>query len=204
MTVVRLGGSDLLVHSPAELDGELRQWLDELGEVRFVVPASNFHGHLFMEQYREAYPGAELFAAPGLARKRPDLGFDGELGDDPEPRWREFLDQAVFRGHRLLEEIVFLHRASRSLIVGDTCVNIERDASFLTRLWAWGPRMRRRAGPTPLFRAAIRDKGAARASVEGILEWDFERIVVGHGDVVESNGRQVFRSAWDWLPSPPS
>ena len=86
-----------------------------------------------------------------------------------------------------------------SLIVGDTCFNIERDAPFATRLWAWGQRGRPRAGPTPLFRLAIRDKRAARVSVERILNWDFERIVVGHGAIIESDGHDVFREAWTWL-----
>jgi hypothetical protein len=58
MNVVRLAGGGLLIHSPAELADELRRELDQLGEVRFVVPASNLHGHLFMEQYRDAYPAA--------------------------------------------------------------------------------------------------------------------------------------------------
>jgi hypothetical protein len=80
MTVVRLPGGDLMVHSPAELTSDLREELDGLGEVRFVVPASRFHGHLYMEQYRDAFPQAELFAAPGLARRRKDLSFDGAPG----------------------------------------------------------------------------------------------------------------------------
>ena len=79
MAVIRLSDGGLLVHSPIELTDALRRQLDRLGGVRFVVPASNLHGHLFMEQYVDAYPGVSLFAAPGLAEKRADLSFDGEL-----------------------------------------------------------------------------------------------------------------------------
>lgn len=199
MTVVRLPGGALWLHSVAPLGDRLRAQLDELGRVRFVVPASKLHGHLWMEQYRAAYPDAELFAAPGLAAKRPDLAFDAELGEAPDPRWAGDIDQAQFRGHRMLDEVVFFHRPSRSLIVGDTCFNIGPEASLPTRLWAWGPSMRRRAGPTPLFKAAVRDRAAARRSLERILDWPFERIVVGHGEVVESGGREFLREAWGWL-----
>lgn len=51
-----------------------------------VVPASALHGHLLMEQYRDAYPRVELFAARALAWRRPDLSFLGELGDPATAR----------------------------------------------------------------------------------------------------------------------
>jgi hypothetical protein len=199
MAVVRLRSGELLLHSPAELDGELRDALDGLGPVRFVVPASLLHGHLYMEQYRAAYPQAELFAAPGLAPRRKDLAFDGLLGDVADPRWAEDLDQAVFLGNRFFEEVVFLHRSSRSLIVGDTFFNLPPDASLRSRLWTYGPRLRRRPGPTVPFRTATRARASARASVRRILQWDFDRIVVGHGEIVETGGRRAFAEGLGWL-----
>jgi hypothetical protein len=199
MTVVRLSRGGLLVHSPAPLTSALRGELDGLGEVAAVVPASNLHGHLHMEDFQAAWPAAALFAAPGLERKRPDLRFAGRLGDQAEALWADDLDQAVFRGHRLLEEILFLHRPSRTLIAGDTFFNIGPAWPWRTRLVAWGPRLRRRAGPTALFRLAVRDRPAAAASVRRILEWDFDRILPGHGEIVETGGHEAFREAWAWV-----
>lgn len=196
MAVIRVRSGDLLVHSPAPLEPELREELDQLGRVRYVVPASALHGHLYMEQYAAAYPDAELFAAPGLERRRPDLRFARQLGEDPEPGWRGEVDQAVLRGHRLLTEVLFLHRDSGSLIVGDACWNVTARMPFSARLWAgW----RRGAHPTPVFRLGLRDRAAARASVERVLEWDFDRIVIGHGELVETGGREAFRAAYRWL-----
>jgi hypothetical protein len=88
MTVVRLASRGLWTHSPAPLDDALRRELDQRGPVRFVVPASDLRGHLFMEHYRDAYPGAQLFRAPGPAGKGTDLTFDGELGSTPDPGWK--------------------------------------------------------------------------------------------------------------------
>ena len=201
MTVVRLGDGDLFVHSPAPLEARLREALDGLGAVRHVVPASNLHGHLSMDDYRKAYPQAKLFAAPGLRDKRKDLLFDGELGGEPDPDWAGDLDQAEFQGNRFVNEIVFLHRASRSLIVGDLCFNVGRRHPRMLRLWAHGLRGSPRPGPTPAFRLAVRDRRAARRSLERILDWDFDRIVVGHGDIVESGGHAVLREAFSWLPA---
>lgn len=199
MTVIRVCEGELLIHSPADLTGELRRELDALGEVRFVLPASSVHGHLSMEEYAAAYPRAELLAAPGLSKRRKDLDFAAELGEEPDQRWANVLDQTVLRGHRLVDEVVFLHKPSRSLIVGDALFNIEAEAPLSTRLWAWGPRLRAAAKPAPLFRAGIRDRVAARESIDRILSWDFDRVIVGHGAIIESGGRKAFSAAWSWL-----
>ena len=115
MSVVLLPSGGLFVHSPVDLTPGLRAQLAGLGDVRFVAPASNLHGHTSMGQYQSAYPDADLFAASGLVRKRPELDFAGELGERADPRWADVLDQTVFRGHRTLDEVVFLHRPTRSL-----------------------------------------------------------------------------------------
>jgi Domain of unknown function (DUF4336) len=199
MAVVRLASGALLIHSPAPLSPELGEALAQLGDVRFVVPASSMHGHLFMEQYRAAYPDVELFSAPGLDRKRKDLAFDGILGEAPDPRWSEDLDQVSVLGHRFVTEIVFLHRPTRTLIVGDLCFTIGESAPVAMRALARAARRYRRVSPTPMFRFGLRDKAAARRSLDRILGWDFDRIVVGHGELVETGGRDALRSAYAWL-----
>jgi hypothetical protein len=199
MTVVRLASGALLIHSPAPLNPDLGDALAELGEVRFVVPASSMHGHLFMEQYRAAYPAVELLSAPGLDQKRKDLTFAGTLGDAPDPRWSEDLDQVSVLGHRFVTEIVFLHRPSRTLIVGDLVFTIGESAPTAMRALARAARRYGRPSPTPMFRFGFRDKTAARRSLDRILGWDFDRIVVGHGELVETGGRDALRSAYAWL-----
>ncbi|MDQ3934562.1 MAG: DUF4336 domain-containing protein [Actinomycetota bacterium] len=196
MNVIQLAGGGLFVHSPAPLDEALRAGLGALGEVRFVAAPSRLHGNLWMEQYVAAYPGVELLAAPGLAERRKDLDFAAELGSEPDPRWADDLDQELFRGNRLLSEVVFLHRASRSLIVGDLALNLGPESPRLTRVLARAGAMHGRLRPTPLFRALTRDRAAARASLERILSWDFDRVVVGHGAIWESGGREALRREW--------
>jgi glyoxylase-like metal-dependent hydrolase (beta-lactamase superfamily II) len=203
MAVIRLARNDLVVHSPVSLNGQLREELAELGDVRFVLPASVLHGHPYMEQYRDSYPQARLFGVPRLERKRPDLRFDGMLGSTPEPEWSDDLDQKRFEGHRIagrtLNEVEFLHRKTRTLITGDLCFNIGSEWPLKTRILASGPRMHRRLGPTVAFRLGIRDREAAKRSVERILEWDFDRILPGHGEIVETGGKDRFKRDIAWL-----
>lgn len=199
MTVVRLVSGGPWIHSPAPLDHDLLGELAGIGPVRFVVPASDLHGHLCMDQCRAAFPDSRLLAAPGLAEKRKDLTFDGTLGATPDPGWIDDIDQAPLKGHRL-NEVEFLHRSSRTLIAGDLIFNIGSDRPLITRLFCNGPQLRRRVGPTPLFRRGVRDRQAARASIARILGWDFDRVLPGHGDVIESGGHEaVERGLGAWL-----
>jgi hypothetical protein len=146
-----------------------------------------------MEQYRAAYPDALLFAAPGLERRRKDLDFDRCLGDEPDPGWAQDIDQVLFRGVPLGAEVLFRHRLSRSLLVGDAVWNVTRAMSPLPRLWAgWREGVR----PTPAFRLALRDREGTRASVRRVLEWEFDRIVIGHGEIVLTGGHEAFRQAY--------
>jgi hypothetical protein len=46
---------------------------------------------------------------------------------------------------------------------------------------------------------SIRDRRAARESLERILGWDFDRVVVAHGDVLERGGREALRQGYAWL-----
>ena len=193
MAVIRLADGGLFIHSPARLSPELRAALDQLGEVRFVVPASELHGHLYMEQYHDVYPHVKLFAAPSLDCKRKDLRFDGLLSGVPEPQWRGELDQMAFEGWRRLHEIEFFHPKTRTLITGDLCCNF----GLMIRLVAQG-RMRRRLGPPTECRmlGIFRDRGAVRRSLLQILEWDFERILPGHGEIVHTGGRDAFEKGF--------
>lgn len=196
MNVVQLGDGGLFVHSPAPLGEPLRAALGALGEVRFVAAPSRLHGHLSMSEYREAYPDAELLAGPGLPKRRKDLEFDAGLGDTPDPRWADVLDQAPFRGNPLLPEIEFLHRPSRTLILADLAMHFGPHSGRGMRIVARSGGMYGRLGPTPFFRATTRRRDAAREDLERILAWDFDRVIPGHGAVWETGGREALRAGW--------
>jgi hypothetical protein len=200
MSVVRLARGDLLLHSPVALDAELRRELDAIGPVRFVVAPNRVH-HLYAGDVARAYPEARLWVAPGLERKRPDLQFVAVLDDEAPDEWKGEVDQTFFRGRPYENEVVFLHRASRTLILCDLAFNFGPRAAAPTR---WLMRLLRsygRFGPSRLDPLLIRDRAAARRSLERILAWDFERVVVAHGDVLESGGREALRRGYAWLLS---
>ncbi len=201
MTVVRLSDSRLFIHSPVPLDAATRRDLDGLGEVAFVVSPNKIH-HLSIGEYIDAYPRAKAFASPGLPERRPDLEFDAILGDQPDPAWATELDQAEVRGNVFFSEIVFLHRASRTLIVADLVENLDRETAStfgrtLARLFGVGSK----PVASPEHRLYTNDAPAAAESLERIRSWDFERIVLSHGGLIESGGRAVMQAVGEHLLS---
>ncbi len=198
MTVIRLSDGGLFLHSPIRLDGILRTQLDGLGEVRVIVAPNKTH-HLFAGDACAAYPNAKLYGALGLPVKRKDLKFAGMLGDEPRPEWRGVIEQRTIKGASMLNEVAFFHPAGRTLILTDLIFNVPEDRPwgipFVFRLMGAGGR----CGPHRFVRWMIRDQQAARESLAKVLRWDFDRVILAHGDVIESGGHKKVRDAFGFI-----
>jgi len=200
MTVVRLpddGG--LWLHSPVRPTADLKKELDALGEVRHIVAPSKFH-HLFVGPCQEAWPEAKTWLAPGLADKRDDLDYDGVLSDAAPPAWEGVIDQVVYDAAPMMNETVFFHRPSRTLILTDLAMNFRVAHTTWTRIivglyGAW-----QTFGPTLAIRFATKDDARARRAVEQMLSWDFDRVSVCHGEIYDGEDvREALRSGFSWL-----
>ena len=199
MSVIRLADGSLLLHSPVVLDPALRRELDSLGPVRHAVAPNRVH-HLYAGEVVRHYPAAQLWVGPGVERKRPDLVIAGVLGDEAPAAWKGQLDQVFFRGRPYENEVVFLHRKSRTLILCDLAFNFGPRAHPLTRLLMRLIRSHDRFGPSRLDPLLIRDRAVARESLERILVWDFDRVIVAHGDdILETGGHEALRIGYSWL-----
>ena len=189
MTVIRLTNGGPVVHSPTRLDLASQQEFQKLGPIVAIIAPSWWHD-LYLRGYLSAYPDAKLYGAPALVRWSRSLAF-AELLDGLAPSlWADQFDQVHVQGIGLfLDEIVFYHRGSRSLIVADLLFNLSEKDAWLTR--ALGSLV---IGPFPgcrfarLYRPAVIDRRRMRTAVERILDWDFDQIIVGHGAIVDARG----------------
>ena len=198
MTVCRLSSGDLWVHSPIPPEPELRQQLDSLGRVRFIIAPNRQH-HFFIGDFLAAYPDALLFGSPDLPSKFQDLPFDGVLGERPEPEWSADLDQVPIQGNIFHDEVVFFHRHSRTLIVTDPCIFGHPEQPPLTRFVLWVAGVYQKPGPLLDVKLAYLDKKAACPSLEKVLEWDFEKMILAHGHLLNSDAKKVFERAYQFL-----
>lgn len=198
MTIIRLSDGGLFLHSPVDLDDALRTELDSVGAVRAIVAPNKFH-HLYAGDCCTAYPDAKLYGVMGLPEKRKDLGFDGMLADEPRVEWRGDIEQRRIHGMPMVNEVAFFHPGSGTLILTDLVFNVSGSRPWgvpaLSKMLGVGGGF----GPSRLGRWLIRDKQATRESLGHILRWKFDRLILAHGDVVETGGYQKLRDAFGFI-----
>lgn len=197
MTVVRLASGGLLVHAPIRLTDELKAALDDLGPVEFVVAPNSMH-HLFLGPFLAAYPAAKGYAAPGAAAKHPELS----LTAIPEPGaapWSADLDHLHLEGLPKLDEYAFFHRKTGTLLLTDFVFYFQDARGLLLRLY-----LRLIGGlgkplQTTVLRSLVKDRPAVLATVDRLLAWEFDRVIMAHRDILERGGKQALRDATTWL-----
>ena len=200
MAVIRLAGGELFVWSPIALTPKLKAEVDALGPVNHLVSPNKLH-YLFLAQWKSAYPDARLYASPGLAKKRPEIKFDAELGGTPDPAWAADVDQVEMAGSFALTEIVFFHRASSTALVTDLIQNFRPDwfkgwKGVLARLD--GITMPASSAPRE-WRASFLNRRKAKAALARILRWQPRQLVMAHGEIVRENGTEFIRKSFRWL-----
>lgn len=196
MTVLRLLDGSLWVHSPITLTPSLRDELDALGSVRYVVAPNKSH-HLFFLPFLEAYPDAQGWIAPGLAEKRPDLAIYPEL--TTKLPWEREIQAVFIQGIPLLNETVFFHVATGTLILTDLCFCIGAQPSRLGRGVARLLGIYQQLGLSRTLKLAVKDRQALATSVAPLLELPVQRIVLAHDQIIAMNVNAQLQRAFAWL-----
>ena len=131
MTVIKLLDGSLALISPIKVDSAIKQQLDSLGVVKYLIAPNLFH-YLYLSHCQQIYPQAQIIAPPGLDNKQPDLNidrvftqdlieFDGELEYTLLEGFQVFIPPKIATAN----EIVFYHPVSKTLIITDSAFNFE-------------------------------------------------------------------------------
>jgi hypothetical protein len=199
MTVARLASGALWVHSPVEFDPAIAQALAEIGTVAYFVAPSTFHD-LYWPDWFSHYPFATFYCAPGVKDEHPDLPFHTILSETIAEPWESDLPKLAIRGMPKLNEFAFLHRPSRTLILTDLLFNFDAGQQNLVgKLFLQLNGIYGAAGCSRIFRRFIKDQNAFQQSIEEIMRWDFDRVIVGHGTIIDQDARAVVGNAMRWL-----
>ncbi len=201
--IARLQNGGLWVWSPIKLTANLRAEVDCLGPVRHLVSPNKLH-HLYLQEWKAAYPEASLWGPQSTIKKRPDLSFREALTDKPPPEWLADFGQAWFRGSFAMDEIVFFHRPSATVIVADLIQTFSD--RFLRQYWGFWRFLARLDGLTedqacaPLeWRLSFIDRAPARRARDKMLGWNCRRVIVAHGEWPRAGGNAFLAKSFRWL-----
>ncbi|TBU24279.1 hypothetical protein BD311DRAFT_766803 [Dichomitus squalens] len=204
-TAIKLRDGDVWILASTPLNGPTKAKIKELGPVRWIIGADMYH-HLFLPEYKKEFPEARVIAVEAAkARKEvvaSGLKFDGAWGEDPAHTTYGFeddIEHCYFSGFHN-KDVAFLHKPSRTLIQADLLFNFPAREQYSL------------AGGTPFFswsswnpfswanRKTVwwlgQDKEAMRRDAKTVAQWDFDRIIPCHGDVIETGGKKAWTEAY--------
>ena len=202
MEVVKLSNGSLWVNSPVVVPFDTLQRITQLGPVRYLVAATPRHVWR-LEMWHTLFPEAELWAprSTPFTLKKGYLPLTGILGDGPPQCWADDLDQLVFKGNPLIEEVLFFQRESRTVILDDLIQihPIVKGKPFRNALFKLAGVASPDGGVPHDIRMTFTNRKLARRSLERLLSWDFDRLIIAHGPCIEKDAKPFVREAFRWL-----
>ena len=194
MTVIRLKRGAIFVHNAFHLKKQDLNWLASLGEVKYIVAPNTFHcsdaGWM-----KHQFPQAQLFVPKSKLESFRQLGLEGldTESDFPEELASELL-YLPSRGTKI-EEAVFLHVPSRTLILTDLAFNMGDVFSGLEKFAMNLNFVGQGLGPSRVLKWVFgKDREELKRFYGEILRHDFDRVIVNHGDIVDRDGRRLLKS----------
>jgi len=189
VTVIRLKSGKLILHSMAPFPAADVAAIHALGEPGWLLESMLLHD-TYAKDGRERFPGLPFLGPPGFSEvvKFPTLPLLPLLPTPPE--WSGEVEVFPIEGAPMLKEHAVLHVPSRTLIVADLVFNFSEDERGWNRFFHRHiAGFKRYPGMSRIFKLCIKDRPAFQASMTKILQQDFDRLIVGHGNVIDSDGK---------------
>jgi len=189
--IIKLQDGSLWVHSPVELDNDMRAALQDLGgDVKHVVSPC-FEHVKFAKQWIDAFPGATAWGCPDIKQKYPNIGYELEVPDaqgELPSVWPSEIEPVFFdcetnpfTGKPFFNEVNFVHTPSKVLITTDTFWNYPtKDTPAKTRAWKFG--MDKVYGP--FYSAFMAKPDVLDQVLQKLMSLEFTSILPAHGRAV--------------------
>jgi len=193
MTVIELNDNKLVLHSPHAYDQKTQELLDKIGTVQYIITPNRFHG-LFANDWMTQYPSAEHYAVSEVREtfnEQPTI-----LNDLDFSPWAPQLLMQPMVGMDKLNEYVFFHPLSQTLILTDLCFNIQKPGSLWSKVFFRMNDSYKKFGPSRIMKSMISNGEQLGNTLRDILDWDFDRIILSHGDIVEIGGKEMLTKAF--------
>jgi len=194
MTIVA-GEQGLVLHSPVALSADDIEAIAQIGPVAAILAPNTMH-YGYLDVAAQAFPGARVYVPEGLERKTTPPALAEVISRRHPPELPAGVEHFIFDRHSINECVLF-HRPSRTVITADLLYNYQPEHGagekiFFRLIGNYG-------APKVAFyhRFALREKAAVHELVDRVRAWSPQRIVMGHGRIVESvEAAEIFAAAW--------
>lgn len=203
MTVLPFGKREVALVSPVPIDDQIAASIAKLGEVRYLIAPNLLH-HFYLGAASRRYPSAKILAPAGLREKVPDLTIDATLEQGLPFELAAAVELLRIDGAPAIDEFVFFHSASRTLVVTDLVFNFVRARGTFTKLVLFLVGCYGHVAQSRAWRFTIKDRHAASASAQRVLALPFHTLIVAHGDVMQEDARAQLAQALSWQARAPS
>jgi Domain of unknown function (DUF4336) len=202
MAIVKLSDGSIWISSPVPVSFAALKEISELGNVRYLIAATPRHIWR-LDLWHTLFPEAELWAShPTLfTLQKGQLPISGYLSNTPPHAWRADFEQLAFQGNPLLSEVLFFHRDTHTVLLDDLIMrNPVMEGETLTNLiFKLGGVQGPDGGVARDMKMTFLNRNLARHSLESLLSWDFDKLIIAHGECIESGAKQYIKRAFRWL-----
>lgn len=198
MTVVKLSDGSIWVHSPIEPTPELIAEINNIGAVRYIVAPNKSH-HLFFSAFSEHFQNANAYIASGLEAKRPDLKKYTILDESTSQTWNPDLLGFFVYGIPALNETVWFHAATETLIVTDLLFYFGKDNHFIGRTIATLLGVQEKMRMSRTMKLLVKDRNALSQTISKLRTLNIQRVILAHDTIVDKNVKHELIQAFSWV-----
>ena len=102
-------------------------------------------------------------------------------------------------GSSPLNEFVFFHPKSHTFVLTDMAFHFNESFPLIIQLAARVFGEYKKLRPSLLEQLATQEKEKVEQSVQKVLSWDFRRVIMAHGSLVETDAKRRFKEGYEWF-----
>jgi len=202
MTIIRLSHGSIWISSPVPASFDTLKQITELGPVRYLVAATPRHVWR-LDAWHTLFPKAQLWVSrpTPFTLQNGNLPITGILGDVPPEMWADELEQLAFKGNPLLSEVLFFHKKTHTVLLDDLIQTnpVLEGRPLRNALLKLAGGLAPDGGVGFDIKLTFINRDLARQSLQKLLTWDFDRLIIAHGACIEKDAKQYVERIFRWL-----
>ncbi len=197
MTILKLENGNLIIHNAIRLKDEDYAKINDLGNVDAIVVPNTIHCSE-AKYFVEKYPNAKVYLPNKLFISKKNR-FHNSINLNSSWPYDHEIKKVTFKNN-LVDESVFIHVKAKTLVVTDMLFNMKSEAfknKFELFIFKYINDMLDKAVPSRLIKYfAQRDKKTLKQNLSEINQFNFNSVIMNHGDVILQNGKQIFNNGY--------